>query len=329
MKFVFSVKEEEWEKLYDSSFISFFQTIECFNFYKSLSFLEAFAFGIEENGELKGVIVGYIQKDGGKIKQFFSKRAIITGGPLLADNISEDTLEKLLLYTKKELSKKAIYIETRNFNDYSKYKDLFKKCGFDYEQHFNFQIDTSSIDVVNSNLGKSRKRDIRTSLRDGAVVVVNPSIEQIKDYYSILLDLYKNKVKTPLFPFEFFEKLYQLPQAVFLLVEYNNEIIGGTVCVSLERKVLYEWFACGKDGANKNIFPSTLATYSGIEYAANNKYPFFDMMGAGKPDDGGYGVRDFKAKFGGKLVEYGRFLCITKPVLYKVGKLGVAIMKKF
>lgn len=31
------------------------------------------------------------------------------------------------------------------------------------------------------------------------------------------------------------------------------------------------------------------------------------MMGAGVPNDGGYGVRDFKAKFGGELVEYGRF----------------------
>lgn len=329
MKFVFSVNEKEWKKLYDSSFISFFQTIECFNFFKSLSFLEAFAFGIEDKGDLKGVIVGYILKDGGKVKQFLSRRAIITGGPLLAEDISDEALEMLLRYTRKAIGKKSIYIESRNFNDYSKYKNVFERCGFEYIQHLNFQIDTSSKDIVNTNLGKSRKRDIKTSLREGAIVVENPSIEQIKDYYSILKDLYMNKVKTPLFPFEFFEKLYQLPQAVFLLVEYNNEIIGGTVCVSLEGKVLYEWFACGKDGANKNIFPSTLATYSGIEYAANNKYPIFDMMGAGKPDDGGYGVRDFKAKFGGKLVGYGRFLCISKPVLYKIGKLGVAIMKKF
>ncbi len=29
---------------------------------------------------LKGVIAGYIQKDGGKVKQFFSRRAIVNGG---------------------------------------------------------------------------------------------------------------------------------------------------------------------------------------------------------------------------------------------------------
>ena len=52
------------------------------------------------------------------------------------------------------------------------------------------------------------------------------------------------------------------------------------------------------------------------------------MMGAGKPGDGGYGVRDFKAEFGGKLVEYGRFKCILSPVLYRIGEIGVNIIKK-
>jgi lipid II:glycine glycyltransferase (peptidoglycan interpeptide bridge formation enzyme) len=51
------------------------------------------------------------------------------------------------------------------------------------------------------------------------------------------------------------------------------------------------------------------------------------MMGAGKPDEA-YGVRDFKAKFGGKLVEHGRFLFVCKPLLYKIGILGVKILKK-
>jgi lipid II:glycine glycyltransferase (peptidoglycan interpeptide bridge formation enzyme) len=97
--------------------------------------------------------------------------------------------------------------------------------------------------------------------------------------------------------------------------------------VEQEGKCLYEWFACGVDGQWKSIFPSTLATYFGIKYAAEHRCPRFDMMGAGKPDEA-YGVRDFKAKFGGELVEHGRFLCITKPMLYKIGTLGVKILKK-
>ena len=49
-------------------------------------------------------------------------------------------------------------------------------------------------------------------------------------------------------------------------------------------------------------------------------------MGAGVPDKP-YGVRDFKMEFGGEVVEYGRYLHIRKPLLYKIGKWGVRILK--
>ena len=52
------------------------------------------------------------------------------------------------------------------------------------------------------------------------------------------------------------------------------------------------------------------------------------MMGAGSPGDGGYGVRDFKAKFGGELVEYGRFRYVANKPLYALGKWAVNLMKK-
>ena len=99
------------------------------------------------------------------------------------------------------------------------------------------------------------------------------------------------------------------------------------MCVEQESKCLYEWFVCGRDGEWKSIFPSSLATYAGIKYAAEHNCPRFDMMGAGTPDEA-YGVRDFKARFGGKEVEHGRFLCIIKPLLYGIGVWGVRILKK-
>ena len=184
------------------------------------------------------------------------------------------------------------------------------------------------MEVVNEHLGKSRKRDIRVSFRDGATVVKEPTLSQVREYYGILKSLYETKVKTPLFPFEFFEKLLALESSFFLLVEYKGRIIGGTVCVGLLGKALYEMYACGEDGMYKTIFPSEVATFSGLQFAAENGYPRFDMMGAGKPDDGGYGVRDFKLKFGGGLLELGRYVYISKPLLFNIGKMGVKLMKK-
>ena len=307
---------------------NWFQSCAAYEFFASMPDLFLpFAIGVENEGKLRGVCVGYVTVEKSAIKQILTRRAIIVGGPALADDCTEAEVTELMSAVRKELKSEAIYEECRNFNDYSRWKDAFAAAGFEYVPHLNFHVDTSNAEVVEANLGKSRKRDIRTSLRDGATIIEKPTLEQVREYYAILEHLYKTRVKTPLFPFSFFEKLWQHKDGRFILVALNNEIIGGTVCVEQEGKCLYEWFACGRDGEWKTIFPSTLATYSGIRYAAEHDCPRFDMMGAGKPDEA-YGVRDFKAKFGGKEVEHGRFLCVTKPLLYKIGVIGVTILKE-
>lgn len=307
---------------------NWFQSPEAYEFYASQPELfKPFAFGVTNEERLRGVCVGYVTVEKNAVKQMLTRRAIIIGGPCLADDCADYELMELLRAVRKQLVGEAIYIECRNFNDYSRWKESFAKAGFEYVPHLNFHVDTSSVEVVEANLGKSRKRDIRTSMRDGATIIEKPTLEQVREYYAILEHLYKTRVKTPLFPFSFFEKLWQHKDGRFILVELNGDIIGGTVCVEQEGKCLYEWFVCGRDGEWKSIFPSSVATYAGIKYAAEHGCARFDMMGAGTPDEA-YGVRDFKARFGGSEVEHGRFLCITKPLLYKIGVMGVKLLKK-
>ena len=317
-----------WQTLVDSSpYATWFQTKEAYAFYASLpKEMEPFAIGVEEDGHLTGVIVGYTTQEKNPIKHLLTCRSIIIGGPLLDEHISNNALSALLL-TAKRITKNSIYVETRNFHNYSHRRDLFEDCKFQYQPHLNFHVDTTSVDLVESRLGKNRKRDIKTSIRDGATVIEHPTIEHVRTYYAMLKHLYTTKIKTPLFSWDFFEKLYAHPNGRFILVELNGEIIGGTVCVELPERCLYEWFVCGRDGEWKSIFPSSLATYAGIRYAAEHGCSRFDMMGAGKPDEA-YGVRDFKARFGGEQVEHGRYLCIRKPLLYQIGKLGVKLLKK-
>jgi len=318
-----------WQALLESSRTgSWFQSPEAFSFFSDLpSIFEPFAYGLEECGMLKGVLVGFITKEANPVKQCLTARAIISGGPLLADDISDEALKALLTGVRQDLQRKSIYIETRNFNDYSRWKPVFEVCGWQYEPHLNFQVDTASLSDPFQIIGKHRRRYIRMTMKDGSEVVECPTLAQVKEYYSILSDLYRSKVKTPLFPWPFFEKLYKLDNSKFLLVTGNDRVIGGAVCVCLIGRGVYEWFACGLDGVQRGSYPSSVATFAGIKYAADHDFPLFDFMGAGKPGEP-YGVRDFKAEFGGKLVEYGRFKCINKPLLYKLGCLGVKILKK-
>lgn len=317
-----------WEKLVEQSpYATWFQTPEAYRFYSALpDEMMPFAVGVVESNTLTGVVVGYLTREKSRIKQYFTRRAIVIGGPLLDEHISAEALTELLRAVVRE-SGNPIYIETRNFHDYSPFRSVFEACGWEYKPHLNFHVDTTSVELIDAHLGKNRKRDIRVSRRDGATIIEQPSIEQVRAFYDILCTLYTSKVKTPLFSWHFFETLYHLPNAHFLLVEYEGEIQGGTLCVGLAGKALYEWFVCGLDGRYKTIFPSELATYAGLCYAATNGYPLFDMMGAGTPNET-YGVRDFKARFGGELVEHGRFLKICNQFLFATGKIGVTILKK-
>ena len=376
------IDKQQWQLLIEQSpTATWFQTPEAYDFYMSVpEEMTPFAVGVAEaspksspkgkdyqttpnpfnppilNPSLKGrggdrlvgVVVGYITRERSALKQFLTRRAIIIGGPLLAEDISDEALAALLMAIRRlgdtakgkknsnaatsastpyALHSTPIYIETRNFNDYSRWRHVFEQCGFSYQPHLNFHIDTTTIEIAQTNIGKHRWKYIRLSMRDGATMVENPTLEQVRECYDLLKELYTTRVKTPLFSWEFFEKLYQQPNAKYLLVEFEGKILGGTICVCLPGKALYEWFVCGNDYYRKGIRPSSVATWCGMQYAANNGYPLFDLMGAGKPDEP-YGVRDFKAEFGGKLVEHGRYLCIRKPLLYTLGKLGVIILKK-
>ncbi len=131
-----------WDQLVENSPVSsWFQTREAYNFFDSLNFAESFVVAVQENDILQGVTVGYIQCDGSLLKQRLSRRAIITGGPLLSAQISKRQLTSMLLAVKELLNTHhCIYIETRNLNDYSYWRNVFEKCGFKYVPHYNFHI---------------------------------------------------------------------------------------------------------------------------------------------------------------------------------------------
>ena len=317
-----------WEELLKKTPVaSWFQTPEAYCFFDSLSFMESFIVAVTEDDRLLGLTVGYVQGDGGRLKQMLSHRAIIIGGPLLADDISNEALSFLLNSLRKQLNQRCIYIETRNLNDYSHWRETFESCGFQYVSHLNFHQDTYSIEAVDKMLSRTRKRHIHVGLRDGATIGQATNIEEVEALYDILCDLYHNKVKKPLLPKEFFVKLAELSSARILTVKYGGKVIGGMAYVEISGKVGYEWYVCGMDDTYKNLYPSELATYAGLQYAARSGCARFDFMGAGKPDVP-YGVRDFKALFGGQLVEHGRFLHVCKPLLYNIGKTTISLIEK-
>ena len=313
------IDRQQWSELVRTSETgTWFQSPEAYDFFASLpELMEPFVYGVESAEKLCAVCVGYVTKEPNPIKQFFTRRAIIIGGVAVAANGAKEDIVILLNYVRKELKPKSIYIETRNFNDFSPWKEAFEAAGFVYKPHLNFHVDPAT-----NNLSDNRKRQLKKS---DAVVSEGVSELEIREWYEVLSELYRTKVKTPLWPIDFFLEAYRQGIAKFLLVKHEGRIIGGSMVVADERTV-YEWFECGLNAECKDQYPSVMATWGGIQLAHQSGCTRYDMMGAGEPGVP-YGVRDFKAEFGGQMVEHGRFLYVCKPMLYRLGVCVVKIFK--
>ena len=91
------IDKQDWRLLAETSPLStWFQTDEAYRFYQSVSDICAFVYGVLEEDKLVGVIVGYTTQEKCQLKQHFTARSIIVGGPLIADNISNEALSALL-----------------------------------------------------------------------------------------------------------------------------------------------------------------------------------------------------------------------------------------
>jgi hypothetical protein len=304
-------------------------------FIKAKNFEPVFIAALE-SGTVKGILLAVIIKEyPGKIG-FFSSRTVVYGGPLVSDNPGEvdEILDQLLKALILKVKNKSIFIQFRNFKDWTSSLSVFEKNGFKFLDRLNYIVDTSSEEVIKKNISSSKLRQIKKGIKLGAEIIDPENLEQLRAFYDILHQLYKYKVKKPLPRWSFFKAFYELSQSnklgIIKLVKYQNRIVGGILSPVIDGKVIYEWYVCGLDVEFRNIYPSVLATWAAIDYAHKNNILFFDFMGVGVPGKD-YGVREFKSRFGGELVNFGRFGRINNKFLYGITEVGfnlLALMKK-
>jgi serine/alanine adding enzyme len=325
-KYSKGINSKNWKQFVNSNPNgNFFQSHQYIDFITGIDGYQPISlFALNADNNIEGILCGVIQQEGKGIKRCFSSRLIINGGPLVVGNKPE-IAELLIDYLIKEYSSNCVYIEFRNFFDLDLFRPIFKKKHFSYQPHLNYLVKTDSLPLIKKRLSKSKLRQIQGSLRNGAVISDPVSEDEISSFYFLLKKLYHQRIRKPLPSEAFFLKFYQSKEiGRIFLIKKGNDVIGGIVCPIFENKIIYEWYICGNDNL-KSIHPGVLATWAPIEYAANNGMEKFDFMGAGSPDKD-YGVRDFKSKFGGELVENGRYIRINKPLFYNIGKLGLTIL---
>ncbi len=322
------IDRSKWEHLLKvSQYTSPFQTPGFYDLYNELEGQKADVFVVEEEERFLALVVITIQHEKG-LKSYFSRRGIIYGGLLLHPEATQHHIKLLAAHLEEAYHHQLIYLEIRNNFNYSAFKNVLQQTGFDYVPWLNIQFENISAESFRNGWTKTRQRQLNKALKNGVSWRPATSMDDVRAFYVILSRLYKYKVKKPLPSLDFFEKLYESPFARCLVVENESGIIGGVMCPFYPEKSLYEFYICGLDRDCPSHHPSIVAMWAMVEYAEQNNIPNLDLMGAGQVGKSS-SIREFKSKFGGKMVENGRFVMVFNRFLYRLGVFYLSLLSRF
>jgi lipid II:glycine glycyltransferase (peptidoglycan interpeptide bridge formation enzyme) len=318
---------------------SVLQSHFCYKLFEStLNFDPVLVYCLDQEDHIAGLLLGVVIKESGWLKQAFSSRTVVYAGPLIGTEAGApgQVFNLLLKRLVKEVKHRSIFIQFRPSFDLAGFQPEFEQLHFRFTPRLNLLVNTTDRKDVVHEMSASRLRQVKQSVKNGAEIIVPDQLSQIDEFYLLLSDLYRHKVKKPLPDVSFFHAFFEATRdgrnGQIFLIRHQQRIIGGIMAPGFAGNTLFEWYVCGLDEEfrSRHIYPSVLATWAAIDFASANSFGRFDFMGVGKPGIP-YGVRDFKMRFGGTVVSYGRYIRINNKFLYTFAELGyniLSLMKK-
>ncbi|MGD2087749.1 MAG: peptidoglycan bridge formation glycyltransferase FemA/FemB family protein [Candidatus Aminicenantes bacterium] len=307
-----------------------FQTPEMSDLFTNTRNNEPVLFAVlDKNQQIRAVLLAVLQREYAAFLGSFTARAITWGGPLVVNNDPE-ILGFLLGQYDKFMGKKVIYSQFRNLWQQKEEKKVFDLNTYRYEEHLNILVNLEqSEEELWKKVNSKRRNEIRRAKKEGTTIREMVTNEDIREVYNILKDVY-TRARLPLHDcslfFSAFKELRPKGLIKFFGAISQDKIIG-TIVVLCYKDRIYNWYA-GSFREYYNKYPNDLLPWEVFLWGKGNGYNIFDFGGAGKPGRP-YGVRDYKKKFGGEFVHFGRYEKIHKPALMKVGKLGLKLWQKF
>lgn len=266
------------------------------------------------------------------LPSFLTTRAVVYGGVLHDPSpAGEEALVLLLRTYAREVDHKVLFTELRNLSDLSHSQATLNDCGFVYEDHLNYLIDLSRpLDDVFQSIGPRTRKQIRRGVRAGEVVMKEiVGREQLSLCHELLRRTYA-AARVPLADRSLFEAtfdvLHPLGMVKFLMAWVGHVCVATSVEL-VYKNTIYGWYG-GASREYGSYVPNELLMWHILGWGAMNGCRGYDFGGAGKPEEE-YGVREFKAKFGGTLVNYGRNTCVHAPLRLRLSRRGYELLRSF
>lgn len=267
----------------------------------------------------------------GSLLRPFTTRAVSFGSTLCTqDERGKQALELLLRIYNQTTKNKILFTELRNLSDISYMQPSLGRQGFVFEEHLNFMIDLERpLDGIWKSIRSNARRNIQKAQKMGVVIEETEEIGELPAAYAVLKEVYK-RIQVPLPGQSLFESAFRILQPCGMMKTLLAKIDGETVGILfllLYKDIVFYWYT-GTSREYSAYRTNDLLVWHSLEYGQKNGYRSFDFGGGGKPDEE-YGVRDFKAKYGGELVNFGRNIKVHAPVKLKLSEEGYQLVRRF
>lgn len=263
--------------------------------------------------------------------RLLTSRAVAYGSVLYnADRRGELALAQLLQRYKQTIGRTLLFTELRNLENLTPVQPTLGDCGFTHEDHLNYLIDLREPkpDIWQRISSRTRSYIRSGKKRQELCIREVDTPQELRECYELLQKTYAN-ARIPLADFSLFETLYAVLRP-HQMARFTSVYLGKTpIATSVDllfKGVIYYWYG-GMDREFSSHHATELLRWHVIEWGIDNGYHTFDFGGAGKPNEV-YGVRDFKAKFGGDLVNLGRSTYVHSPLMLNLSKKGYELYRR-
>jgi CelD/BcsL family acetyltransferase involved in cellulose biosynthesis len=263
---------------------------------------------IAEDGRILSLLVAVRVQTLPHVLGVVSSRSVWYAEPICEDTDEGlESLGDLIAEHDRRMRRRTLFTEIRPLWASGAERVSLERHGYRYLDYLNFVIDTAQpVDVLWKNMSGSVQSQVRKCERRGYRMQLLGGPEGVDILYDLLRLTY-GRAEVPLADRSMFQAAYDIlrPQGMIeFVVIYDGDRPVAADTMLLCKKQVFAWY--GGSHRISGVSPAAFMQWREIEWSAQNGFEHYDFGGAGWPDVP-YGVRDFKASFGGKLVCYGRY----------------------
>jgi lipid II:glycine glycyltransferase (peptidoglycan interpeptide bridge formation enzyme) len=298
LKIIEGQEPKEWNEIVkESSYGTIFHTLEWMGILEKTYKVKKLPIGIYEKDELIGIFPAFLQRKGilKLITSPLREAATPYGGPLIKETLLKEVTLAFDRFTKNVGYADVTFSPKLNLNS-----EILRSSN--YEERFTYILNLDrNVDDIWKNLNKKCRNMIRKAEKSNVKIIEGDKKECLEEYYKTVEDTYKKSNMKPPISMKYyqmvFDVLYQKKQLKVLFAEYDGKVVAGAIFPYFDNRIYY-WDGASYQEYNK-VAPNNLIQWHLIEWAVENGFKVYDMIGANIPS-----IAKFKASFGGDMVKY-------------------------